>query len=292
MTQASDQILRKKRDLFRDMRLSQNLAGSIRHPLSVDDSNTVVAFFVNFSKFIKNLPTLCYGFGRTSVVWTLRILKEVRCAAIKVYAGTTQFLSWIILWPLFHLLFKVRINGKENLRGLRGPHIIIANHTRFYDSFLFRLAVGFWSRLLPMRFMAVQKFDHKFLNIMKKIGIIPLVYGIFGVFVVEHGLGLHKNLKRAKEIIKNNGTVALFPEGRISRDGSIGRFRRGVSALALSTDTPVLSFGIHIDDSRLRNMKGRGIININIGASEKLQTHHTYEELAEILRVKVTGLVK
>ncbi len=292
MTQASDQILRKKRDLFRDIRLSQNLTGSIRHPLTVDDSNTVVAFFIHFSKFMKNLPSLCYNLAHSGLIFTLKILKEIRCAAIKIYAGTTQFLSWIVLWPLFHLLFKVRINGRENLRGLHGPHIIIANHTRFYDSFLFRLAVGFWSRLLPMRFMAVQKFDHGFLNMMQKLGIIPLVYGIFGVFVVEHGRGLHKNLKRAKEIIKNNGTVALFPEGRISKDGSIGMFKRGVSALALSTDTPVLSLGIHIDDSRLRNMTGRGIININIGASEKLQTHHTYEELAEILRVKVMGLVK
>lgn len=278
MTQVSDQILRKRRDLVRDINLNQNISGSIRHPSSADDSIRVVAFF------IKN------GVAKTTH-FTRKLLKDFMCAAIKIYAGTTQFLSWIILWPLFHILFKVKINGKKNLKGLRGPHIIIANHTRFYDSFLFRLAVGFWSRLLPMRFMAVQKFDHGFLNIMQKLGIIPLVYGIFGVFVVEHGLGLHKNLKRAKEIIKNNGTVALFPEGRMSKDGSIGMFKRGVSALALSTDTPVLSLGIHIDDSRLRKMSGRGIININIGASEKLQTHHTYEELADILRGKVVELV-
>ncbi len=218
------------------------------------------------------------------VLWKkiYRKLNAFMCFSIKSYSATTQFFSWFLFWPLFNILFRVRIHGRENLRGLRSPLIMVSNHVKFYDSFLFRLAVGPFSRLLPMRFMAVNKFIDPFMNTMAKLGIVKFVYSLFGVFVIEQGLGLQRNLHRAKGIIKNKGIVAMFPEGRISRTGEVGMFKRGVTALALSTHTKVLPFGIKI--------KGRNI-TINIGKAEYLPTGRTYEESAEDLREKVVGLV-
>lgn len=251
------------------------------------DSNGVAIFL---KKFGITCTKIC--------VYTSKLMKKIskklynfRCSLIKLYSGTTQFFSWFVFWPTYNLLFKVEIHGRENLRGLTGPLIMISNHARFYDSFLYRIIVGLFSRLVPMRFMAVVKFNDPFLNFVKKTGVIHFIYSLFGVFVVEQGLGLNKNLKRAKDILKNNGVVAMFPEGRLNRSGEIAMFRRGVSALALSNHTKVLPMHIKITEGSMHKFQ-RGSIVVNIGKAHYLATHSTYEELAEELRQKVVKLAK
>lgn len=256
--------------------LSNNLPNLQFNTQALGDPSKVVIFFMRniADEFVLAIR----------VLWKkiYRKLNAFMCFSIKSYSATTQFFSWFLFWPLFNILFRVKIEGRENLKGLKSPLIMVSNHVKFYDSFLFRLAVGPISRLLPMRFMAVTKFNDPFMNTMNKLGIVKFVYSLFGVFVIEQGQGLQKNLHRAKGIIKNKGIVALFPEGRISRNGQVGMFKRGVSALALTTHTKVLPLGIKIEGKR---------INIRIGKAEYLPTGRTYEESAEDLREKVVDLV-
>ncbi len=271
---------------------------SLQHLQQIDspmnDPSKVVIFFAHevhdgLILFIRVLWKKIYR----GTIW-------VKCFAIKAYSATTQLFSWLLFWPAFNLFFDLAIVGRENLKGVRSPLIMIANHSRFYDSFLFRVAVGPFSRLLPMRFMAVIKFADPFLNLMRRIGVVQFTYGLFGVFVVQHGLGLQKNLQRAKAIIRNKGIIAMFPEGRMNRSGQIGMFKRGVSALALSTHAPILPIGIKITKNADKTLASKVLsliglrktkIVINIGAIERLQTGKTYEEHADDLREKVARLV-
>jgi 1-acyl-sn-glycerol-3-phosphate acyltransferase len=139
--------------------------------------------------------------------------------------------------------------------------------------------------------MAVIRFTDPFLNFIKKTGIIHFIYSLFGVFVIEIGQGLNKNLKRAKDILKNKGVVAMFPEGDLVYNGEVKMFRRGVSALALSNHTKVLPMHIRIKEGKLLKLK-RGSIVVNIGKVHYLETHSTYEVLAESLRQEVIELGK
>ena len=127
------------------------------------------------------------------------------------------------------------------------------------------------------------------MSFVKKTGIIHFVYSLFGVFVIEQGLGLNKNLKRAKDILKNKGIVAMFPEGKLNRSKEILMFRRGVSALALSTHTKVLPMYIEIREGNMSKLT-RGSIKVKIGTAKHLETHKTYEDLAEELRQSVIKL--
>lgn len=49
-----------------------------------------------------------------------------------------------------------------------------------------------------------------------------------------------KSLDRAAERIRSGTSVAVFPEGTRSRDGSVGHFKRGSFSLALSAGVPVV----------------------------------------------------
>jgi 1-acyl-sn-glycerol-3-phosphate acyltransferase len=181
---------------------------------------------------------------------------------VSIYSKITQYLTWPILFPLFSLFYRINIHGEENLNKIASPFIIIANHISFYDSFLFRLIIGRHISLLPLRFMAVKRFDWKFLNFLERIGIIDLLYFLFGVLVVVKGRGLKRNLEESIKIIKAGGNVVIYPEGKIVSDGNIGEFKIGAAILAQKTGVAVLpvSFGL---GKRFFIRRG---LDINIGA--------------------------
>lgn len=236
-----------------------------------DDTSVVVSFFKKVNGVLYNL----------------------KCAVIKQYARVTQFIAWFFVWPVLKTFFKISYHGRDNLMNVQPPLIIIANHQRFYDAFLLRIALGFYSKLLPMRFMATMHFTDPFLKLVKKTGLIHFLYATTGVFTVEKGLGLNKNLKRAKDILKNKGVVAMFPEGTLSKKGELLQFKRGVSALALSTNTKILPVVIKITKSKHQTFLGftKTQIDIKIGEAHRLETHHTYEELADKLKLHVKQLL-
>lgn len=268
----SNRSIQKNSNLLSQKGLTQaGNTGVPQNSKKVDDISFVVIFFKK--------------------IW--QILYDFKCAVIKVYSGVTQFFAWFILWPILRFRYKIRIHGRENLKNLKGPLIIAANHQRFYDAFILRLAIGFrGSSLLPMRFMADMNFSDSFLKTVKKTGIVHFLYASTGVFTVEHGLGLNRNLKRAKAILRNKGVVAMFPEGRMNSNGQLSMFKRGISALALSTNTKVLPIGIKITNKK-RNPehKGKPRIDVVVGEAKKFETNHTYEELADQLKAKIQSFI-
>lgn len=160
--------------------------------------------------------------------------------AINRFAGITQSLTWPISLVFFNTLYRLNITGRDNFALVESPFIIVANHISFFDSFLFRLALGLRTPHLPLRFMAVERFDWKFLNFLSKLGIIKFIYSLFGVFTVVPGMGLRQNLSVAKEIISVGGNVVIYPEGRIFIAGGIGRFKHGAAVLAKETGVPII----------------------------------------------------
>jgi len=181
---------------------------------------------------------------------------------INNFARVTQFITWPFFYVIFHTLFKINMNGRENFSKVSGPFIIIANHINFYDSFLFRLALGFNTPHLPLRFMAVNSFEKRYLNYLALFGIIDFVYSLFGVFTIQPGKGIYANLEEAREIIKVGGNVVIYPEGRIVTMNGIGPFKKGAAVLLQQTKVPLIPVTFRIDKG---NWLRRTTITINIG---------------------------
>lgn len=168
---------------------------------------------------------------------------------INNFARVTQFLTWPIAFFAFHFIYNVHIRGRQNFKSLKNPFIIIANHISYYDSFMFRLILGAFTPHLPLRFMAVNKFNWRFLNFLASIGAIDFIYSLFGVFTIVPGLGISKNLEEAREIIKTGGNVVIYPEGKIfvgengkSKPGAagVGPFKKGAAVLQDETGVAVI----------------------------------------------------
>ncbi len=129
--------------------------------------------------------------------------------------------------------------------------------------------------------MGVMKFKNPILNILVYIGIVPIIYVVFGVFVVVKGRGIEEGIKEAKKIISNNGVVVMFPEGFTTDGVRVETFKKGAAALALSTSVSVLPVALR---------KDKRDIYINIGEILTLDSSHTLESATDLFQKKVSKL--
>ncbi len=199
------------------------------------------------------------------------------------FPTVTQFLTWPFLFVGFHLFFNIHIQGRANLKKFKAPAIFISNHIRFYDSFLFRLVLGLFTPHLPLRFMGVKKFEWAFLNFLRAVGIIRLVYALFGVFTVVRGEGIEKGLREAKIIIGQGENVVIYPEGRITHN-AVGTFLKGAVVLARESKVPVVPVSFRL----VANGLIRGHLSINIGEPVHLTKGTVEDETLHFQNVILT----
>jgi 1-acyl-sn-glycerol-3-phosphate acyltransferase len=132
-----------------------------------------------------------------------------------------------VLTPILRLLFKVSIEGLENVpKG--GAVILASNHHSFSDSI-------FLPMMLNRRVTFVAKaeyFERKrtkwFFSMM---GQIPIKRG--------GGPAAERALQAAEDVLVAGGVFGIYPEGTRSPDGRLYKGRTGVARLALRTNAPV-----------------------------------------------------
>ena len=205
---------------------------------------------------------------------------------VTVFLRFAQFLTWPISFIFFHLIYDLRINGRENFGLVSSPFIIIANHVSISGSFLFRLALDFSTPHLPLRFMGVRRFNIPSLNFMADVGIIDFIYSLFGVFTVMPGRGLAKNLEEAKRIIGSGGNVVIYPEGKIVAENVMAQFRPGASVLAMETAAPVLPVAFHLGRRRFL----RKVMTVNIGKPISVTPDMSLEKVTGIFYASIGEL--
>ncbi|MDE2041405.1 MAG: 1-acyl-sn-glycerol-3-phosphate acyltransferase, partial [Patescibacteria group bacterium] len=177
--------------------------------------------------------------SQTAVIRS-RLAQARRERFINEFARLTQFVTWPALWVVINTLFRLDIHNRQSFSRARQPFIIISNHISFYDCFLYRLVLGAFTPHLPLRFMAVRKFNWKFLNFLASIGLIDFIYSLFGVFTVVPGRGVGRNLREALDILNVGGNVVIYPEGKITVEGRVGEFKKGAAVLARQTGVQVV----------------------------------------------------
>lgn len=214
---------------------------------------------------------------------TLLISKD---KLVNYFAKFTQYLTWPFLFVIFYSFFKIKISNNDVFDRVDRPFIIIANHTSFYDSFLFRIILGINTPHLPLRFMAVNNFENKLMNIFAFFGIIDFIYSLFGVFTVTLGLGIERNLEKPLKIIEDGGNIVIYPEGRIVKQDEIGPFKNGASVLYKRTGVEVIPISIR----KIRGASIRPRIVINVGNKIEISRNRSVEDITKQFRNMIISL--
>ena len=202
------------------------------------------------------------------------------------FARHAQSLVWFIAYPFLRIFFNIEINGKEQLSNLPPSLIIVSNHFSMFDSFLLWLLFKPYSPQLPLRFIAINKFDTKLLNFLNNIGLIPFIYALFSVIIVTIGAGIDKNLAEAKNVLAHNQSIVIYPEGGLNKSGILMPFKRGASVLGIDTEKDIFPVVFKI----IKRPWKRSTVRINIGKIFKLERYLNYDQGTEIIYQKVNSL--
>ena len=192
-----------------------------------------------------------------------------------------NFIVWPLAGVVLRILFKIEIRGRENLASVRPPLIIASNHKTLIDGFLLMIALPWLSPILPGRYMTEEfEFRARALRILARLRILRFFYILTGGFSSKRGQGIENAIKIPAAILKNGGTVLMFPEGKLVREDSLGQFYHGTSALVLAATVSILPVYIKVS---------RGKFTITFGKVFSLETA-SKEEGTEILKKKIEEL--
>lgn len=121
--------------------------------------------------------------------------------------------------PVGRALWRLDTHGDEHLRSA-GPLIVIANHSSLLDAFVLLAALD-----IPIRYVITWNFY--------RLWTMRWFFWTMGTIPIGGASGLLTAFKKVAEVLKGEGIIGLFPEGRISRDGRMQPFQTGVANLAL-----------------------------------------------------------
>ncbi|HEV7887351.1 MAG TPA: lysophospholipid acyltransferase family protein, partial [Acidimicrobiales bacterium] len=141
----------------------------------------------------------------------------------------TYWLLKAVLTPVLRFLFRVRVEGLENLPD-DGAAILASNHLSFSDSIFLPLVLR---RRLTFVAKAEYFDDPKTAWFFRAVGQIPIKR--------EGGSASQGALDAATEVLQNGGLFGIYPEGTRSPDGRLYKGHTGVARLALRNRCPVLA---------------------------------------------------
>ena len=122
---------------------------------------------------------------------------------------------------------KFRVVGAGHIPS-SGPLILVANHTTSYDPVCLQVACA--ERMI--RFMEAREYyDQKPLT---------YIYRALKIIPVNRTGNDTASIRTALRELSGNGCVGIFPEGKISDDGSLQEAHQGVALLAMLSGSPVV----------------------------------------------------
>ncbi|MBI5913178.1 1-acyl-sn-glycerol-3-phosphate acyltransferase [Candidatus Azambacteria bacterium] len=166
-----------------------------------------------------------------------------------------RLVQQITYWPIY-LFFKVffcfRVEGQENLKGLEDKPVIFAsNHASFLDGPMCAVAMP-REGIVPKKFFAMRFLVAKeAFALVKNVVPFPIsiIFAIYvrmngGVPVVRGMNNIQKNLEEAVRILSKGTKMWIFPEGKLSKDGTLQKGKRGVAYLHQATSAAIVPVGL------------------------------------------------
>ena len=208
---------------------------------------------------------------------------------------------YLLSWPATQILARPRIEGRERLRDVRGPVLVICNHVTYLD-------VGFVLAALPhrLRKMAVamegeriqrmrhpprdRPWPHRFAVAAAYWLMTPL----FHAFPLPQRGGFRESFRFAGETADKGYSVLVFPEGMRTPDGNIWPFRNGIGVLAANINLPVVPMRIdglwEVKRSGRRGFAPWGTIRVHVGDPIRLAQGVDPVEITQTLERAVRSL--
>ncbi len=208
---------------------------------------------------------------------------------------------YLLAWPATYLLAAPRIRGRENLRGLQGPLLIVSNHVTYLDIAWIlpalparlrnRLATAMGGERLARMRRPAQSLT-VFERFMERLRYF-LASSLFNVFPLPQQSGFLKSFAFAGDLADRGWNILVFPEGLTTEDGHMAAFRAGIGLLAKQLNIPVVPMRLAgLFDLRQENriLARPGHVQVTIGQPIRFLPNQDPNEIARELERRVAEL--
>ena len=173
-----------------------------------------------------------FGGGIAGLIAALAVVNAG--VAVFIFHQVPEFSMRFLIWLISHTMYRVRHVGLEAIPD-RGAAVLVCNHVSYVDACLLAGAVR-----RPVRFvMHASVYRIPVLHFIFRTGrTIPIV-------ARKDDPEVHDAAFRAiREGLAAGNLLCIFPEGRLTSDGEVDRFRRGIERIVEETPVPVVPMAL------------------------------------------------
>jgi len=160
--------------------------------------------------------------------------------------------DYVLLMPAVFLLGWPKIEGRDHLRVVKGPALVICNHIGDVD-------LGFVRTALPDRvgrrlatatggeaLEALRTPPCTKNKVARAYDRLKWILGVslLNLFPLPREAGFRESFQFAGDLVDRGYNVLVFPEGRHTEDGKIRQFRSGIGLLAHNLKIPIIPMRI------------------------------------------------
>jgi len=191
-------------------------------------NNILNALFMIASSVIAGL-LLKSGFSIPQIFLFTGLANAV--VAFYIFMLVPEYLLRFVAWVLSHFVYRFKVSGDENIPA-KGAAILACNHVSFVDAVLLMAAsprpIYF---IMDYRIFQVPVLGWLF-RLAKAIPIAPRA---------EDPLAYESAFDAAAKVLRDGDLLAIFPEGNITRDGTLQEFKGGIMKILERTSQQGLS---------------------------------------------------
>lgn len=159
--------------------------------------------------------------------------------AFYIFMLVPEYLLRFVSWLLSHFIYRFRIRGDEHI-PTEGAAVLVCNHVSFIDAVLLMAASP-----RPIRFIM----DHRIFRVPVLGWLFRLAKAIPIASQKEDPVAYERAFAQAVDVLREGDLLAIFPEGAITRDGTLQPFKGGVMKILAAAreegiDPPVIPMAL------------------------------------------------
>ncbi len=199
-----------------------------QHLSRIIAANNIINSILMVAAAVLSIVVLNAGLSIPQLFVIIAVLNAL--VAIYIYSLLPEFLMRFLAWLAINIVYRIRTTGLENI-PLKGPVVVVCNHVSYMDPIILGGSVS-----RPMRFVMWYKiFQMPFLKLFfKHAKAIPIASAR------EDPQLMAAAFEKVDAELDAGNVVCIFPEGGITRDGEIQRFRPGIEQVIQRRAVPVV----------------------------------------------------
>ena len=172
------------------------------------------------------------GFSIPQVFLVVGLLNAV--VAYYIFLNVPEYLLRFIAILLTRCIYRFKVRGDQNI-PTEGAAILVCNHVSFIDAVVLMAASP-----RPIRFIL----DHRIFAVPVLGWLFKLAKAIPIAPQREDAAAYENAFAQARAVLADGELLAIFPEGGITSDGSLGEFKGGVMKILQTHPVPVIPLAL------------------------------------------------